>query len=59
MPKQLKEEVEERLKGQLTKMGADDLLDKIATEEDATDVESLLSFLQQVNHPALSMAPLF
>ena len=59
MPKQLKAEVEDRFKAQLEASGIVDLFAKIATEEDATDVEALLSFLQQVNHPALSMAPLF
>lgn len=59
MPKQLKQEVEERFTSYLEKVGAGDLFDKIATEEDAIDVESLLAHLQQVGHPALSMAPLF
>jgi acetyl-CoA synthase len=59
MPKELKQEVEERFKAQLDKSGSADLFNKIATEDDATDVESLLAYLQQVNHPALSMPPLF
>ncbi len=59
MPKQLKEEVEERLKTQLEKMGIPDLFDKIATEEDAEEPEKLMEYLQKVGHPVLEMNPLF
>ncbi|MBN1411402.1 MAG: CO dehydrogenase/CO-methylating acetyl-CoA synthase complex subunit beta [Spirochaetales bacterium] len=59
MPKQLKEEVGERLKAILDKKGISDLFDKIATEEDAVEVEQLLEYLQKVKHPALTMDPLF
>ncbi|MBN2534680.1 MAG: CO dehydrogenase/CO-methylating acetyl-CoA synthase complex subunit beta [Spirochaetales bacterium] len=59
MPKQLKEEVGERLKVLLEKMGNADLFDKIATEENAEDPEKLVEYLQEVGHPALEMDPLF
>ena len=59
MPKQLKEEIEERFKAQLEKMEMPDLFDKIATEENAEDPEKLMEYLQQVGHPALEMEPLF
>lgn len=59
MSKQLKEEVSERLKVQLDKMGISDLFDKIATEEDADDPEKLVEYLQKNNHPVLEMEPLF
>ena len=59
MTKQLKDEVAERLKPQLEKSGQADLLDKIATEENAEDPEKLLEFLQAVQHPALDMEALF
>jgi len=59
MPKQLKEEVGERLKAQLEKMGLEDLLDKIATEEDAEDPEKLVEYLTKAGHPALEMESLF
>jgi acetyl-CoA synthase len=59
MPKQLKEEVAERLKAQLEKAGAQDLFDKIATEENADDPEKLLTYLQQVGHPVFEMDTLF
>ncbi|MGQ9615699.1 MAG: acetyl-CoA decarbonylase/synthase complex subunit alpha/beta [Spirochaetota bacterium] len=59
MTKQLKEEVGERLKPVLGKMGIPELFDKIATEEDAEDPEKLVEFLQKVGHPVLEMEPLF
>ncbi|MBN1797547.1 MAG: CO dehydrogenase/CO-methylating acetyl-CoA synthase complex subunit beta [Spirochaetales bacterium] len=59
MPKNLKLEVEERLKPRLEQMGLSDLFDKIATEEDAEEPDKLLDFLQQKGHPVLQMEPLF
>ena len=59
MPKQLKEEVRDRLSARLEEMGIADLFDKIATEDDAEDIESLLDYLQKVKHPALEMESLF
>jgi len=59
MPKQLKEEVGDRLKARLAKAGKEDLFDKIATEEDAELPDDLVEFLTQVEHPALTMPPLF
>lgn len=59
MSKQLKEEVGERFKTQLDKMGLTDLWDKIATEEDAEEPDKLVEYLQKVGHPALEMESLF
>jgi acetyl-CoA synthase len=59
MPKQLKDEVSERLLVQLEKMGVPDLMDKIATEEDAEEPDKLVDYLTKVGHPALEMDPLF
>lgn len=59
MSKQLKEEVEERFKAQLVKMGLTDIWDKIATEEDAEEPDKLVEYLQKVGHPALEMESLF
>jgi len=56
MPKVLKEEIAERLKARLEDIGKPELLDKIATEEDAEDPEKLVEFLQKAEHPALAMA---
>jgi acetyl-CoA synthase len=59
MSKQLKDEVADRLKPLLEKMGHPDLFDKIATEEDADDPEKLMEYLTKVGHPALEMESLF
>ena len=58
MPKSLKEELSDRLKTRLMDLGKPELLDKIATEEDAEDPESLVEFLQEAEHPALTMSPM-
>ena len=39
--------------------GVPDLLDRIADETIATSVEELLPFLEEKEHPALIMDPLF
>ncbi len=59
MPKQLKEEVAERLQRQLEKEDIPELFDLIATEDDADSPEALLEYLQKVGHPALEMEPMF
>lgn len=58
MTKQLKEEIGGRLDAQLKAMGLEGMLDKIATEDDAEDVERLLEYLQKVRHPAIEMEPM-
>jgi acetyl-CoA synthase len=58
MPKALKEEVEPRLRERLKKIGKEDLIDKIATEEQAETPDKLVEFLTSVEHPALALAPL-
>ena len=59
MNKQLKDEVAERVKPLLDKMGQPDMFDKIATEEEADEPEKLLEYLTKVGHPALEMESLF
>lgn len=59
MPKQLKDEVGERLKAVLEKQSISDLFDKIATEENAEDPEKLVEYLTEMGHPALEMDPMF
>jgi len=39
--------------------GDSDLIEKIADERIATSVEELLAYLEEKNHPALSMPPIF
>ncbi|MFQ6116925.1 MAG: CO dehydrogenase/CO-methylating acetyl-CoA synthase complex subunit beta, partial [Candidatus Bipolaricaulia bacterium] len=58
MPTSLREEIRERLEKRLEEIGEPDLIEKIATEEDATSSEELLEFLQRVGHPALEMEPM-
>ncbi len=58
MPKALKEEIQERLTARLEEMGAEELLDAIATEDDAVTSDELLAFLQKKGHPALEMEAL-
>jgi acetyl-CoA synthase len=58
MPKALKEGIRERFQKEAARVGEPDLLDKIATEEDAMTEEQVAEHLAKVNHPALSLAPL-
>ncbi len=55
----LKQSMAEELKQVAIREGDPDLLDKIADETVATTVEELLPFLEEKNHPALSMPPMF
>ncbi|MDD5672952.1 MAG: acetyl-CoA decarbonylase/synthase complex subunit alpha/beta [Chitinivibrionales bacterium] len=59
MPKQLKEEIAERLNAQLAKAGLTGFYEKIATEENADDPEKLLAYLQEIGHPVFEMEALF
>jgi acetyl-CoA synthase len=59
MSKQLKEEVEDRLRPQLEKEGLADFFDKIATEENADEPDALVEYLQSIGHPALEMEMMF
>lgn len=58
MPSQLKEEVKIRLVKKLTDQNKSDLFEKIADETKATTIEDLISYLDSVKHPALTMKPL-
>jgi acetyl-CoA synthase len=58
MPKQLKEAIRERFQKEASRVGTPDLIDRIATEENATTEDEVLAHLGTVNHPALSLAPL-
>jgi len=58
MPRQLKEEIKERFAKRAEEEGVPDLLDKIGDEETAPTLEDLLSYLEKVDHPALSMPPI-
>jgi acetyl-CoA synthase len=55
MPKMLKEEIGERFTARATEMGVPDLLDRIADETVGVTEEEILPFLQEKEHPALTM----
>ena len=59
MPKELKEEMRDILQKAGERVGDPDLVDKIATEEDAIEEAEVLEYLQKVGHPALEMESLF
>jgi acetyl-CoA synthase len=58
MPKALKEGIRERFQKEADKIGEADLLDKIATEENAMTEEEVAEYLAEVNHPAMELDPL-
>jgi acetyl-CoA synthase len=55
----LKESMTEELKAAAEREGDPDLISKIADENDCTDVEGLLKFMEEKGHPALTMPPMF
>ncbi|MCF6149490.1 MAG: CO dehydrogenase/CO-methylating acetyl-CoA synthase complex subunit beta [Candidatus Kuenenia sp.] len=59
MPKALKEELSEQLEKTANELGLEYFLNKIADETVAQTEEEVLEYMQKVNHPALSMDPMF
>jgi acetyl-CoA synthase len=59
MTQELKLALADGLRQRAEELGQPDLVDKIATEADATTVEELAAFLEKVEHPAMAMAELF
>lgn len=55
----LKETMAEELKQVAIREGDPDLIEKIADERYVTTVEELLAWLEEHNHPALAMPPIF
>jgi len=55
----LKETMADEFKVVTQREGDPDLLEKIADERHATTVDELLVWLEEHNHPALAMAPIF
>ncbi len=55
----LKETMAEELKEVAIREGDPDLIDKIADERVATTVEELLAYLEEKEHPALTLPPIF
>ncbi|MGB9757689.1 MAG: acetyl-CoA decarbonylase/synthase complex subunit alpha/beta [Candidatus Bipolaricaulaceae bacterium] len=58
MPKELLEEIRPRLEARLAEIGEPELIEKIATEEQAKTIDELLAHLERTKHPALEMEPL-
>jgi len=59
MPKSLKEEIKDRFNARAEELGIPDLLDRIADEDVGVTEEEILPFLEEKDHPALKMDPLF
>jgi len=55
MPKNLKEQLREKLTERGEEIGIPDLVDRIADETVGTTEEEILEFLQEKEHPALTM----
>lgn len=55
MTKNIKERLKDKLTERVREIGEEDLLDKIADESVTTELEPLIEFLNNVNHPALKM----
>ena len=58
MPKQLKEQIGDKLSARGEEAGVPDLVDKIADETVGLTEEEILPFLQEKGHPALTMDPI-
>jgi acetyl-CoA synthase len=58
LPKALKEEIGPEIEEMAKELGHEDFLSKIADETIAQTEEEVLAFLQKVNHPVISMAPM-
>jgi acetyl-CoA synthase len=58
MPKNLKEEIKERLLKAGEELGVPDLYDKIADETVGITEEEILPWLEEKGHPAISMDPI-
>ncbi len=58
MPKMLKEEIAERLKTRAEEIGIPNFPDMIADETVGLSEEEILPFLQEKDHPALTMDPI-
>jgi acetyl-CoA synthase len=58
MPKMLKDDVRARFEKRAREEGIPDLLDRIADESVGSTTEEILPFLQEKQHPALTLPPL-
>jgi acetyl-CoA synthase len=58
MPKELKEQLGDRIRKRCQEIGEPELFDKIADETVTTDASKLVEYLSNVGHPALTMDPM-
>jgi len=58
MPKMLKEEIADRLETRAEELGVPGFVDIVADETVGTTEEAIMQFLQEKEHPALSMDPI-
>jgi len=58
MPKHLKEEIQVKMGPSFSERGYDTLFKVIADESTAITIEDLLTYLESVSHPALTMSSL-
>jgi len=58
MPKELKDDLREKLQDRAEELEIPDFVDKICDETIATDFEGLIEHMASVDHPALGMPPL-
>jgi acetyl-CoA synthase len=58
MPKILKEEIKDHFNARAKELGVPDLLDKVADETVGVTEDTILPFLQEKGHPALTMDPI-
>ena len=59
MSSYLKETMSDELRAVAEREGDPDLIDRIADERSVSDVDELLAWLEEHNHPALAMDPIF
>jgi len=59
LPRELKDSLRERLIKRGNDIGIPNFIDMLADETIAEDGVALLNFLEKVNHPALTMDPMF
>jgi len=55
MPKRLKDELSEKINEQGSRLGVENLADRIADETIGTTQDAILPFLKEKKHPALEM----
>lgn len=59
MPKELKEQLKEKLAKRSEELDDPDFINKIADETVAVTEEEVMEYMQKVGHPALEMEPMF